>query len=108
MSILRPTTEEQEQFNEDLEKAPTLEKCKIGFITLPIDEYNSIHCAVPADKLAKFYMSFSQTILTKKRNPNSIGSQYAFALLARAYAYQKKSQEGGKRGMKSRWNKKEK
>lgn len=95
--------------NEKFFNAPLSEKAKLAFITIPINEYATIHLSLPKDdkSVVDFYMDFVNTLMAKDPlNKNSKGAVFATNLMARAFCHRDKQSKGGKKGMANRYSKK--
>ncbi len=108
MSITNPTEQEQEEMNKALADATFVEKAKIGFINIPINEMVSITFSLTEDEKQKFLPDFVNTLAAKVKKDNSRVSEWAFELLARAFHIRKNKSSGGQKAMANRWKKKAK
>ena len=93
----------QEQLNAQFEAATIAEKSKISFIQICINEFVTIRYNLPDDLLKDFVKDFSDTLQAKKKTKESIGANWAFELLAKAYEITKQKSAAGKTGMAKRW-----
>lgn len=97
----------QAELNENFEKADIVERSKVAFIQFPINEFTTIRYNIPDKLLKDFVKDFTDTLQAKAKTRESVGANYAFELLARAFEIYAKRSNSGKKGMAGRWNKKD-